>query len=330
MDRKTGGTEMKNPGNYLWLCVPALLLATGTALAGSRYVTECGTVITKPGNYKVQNDLSCLPDVSAIEINASNVKLDLKGHTLSCDASGAEKVGAVLVGWTASEPIEKVRISNGTVTGCDDGILLWGTRDVSVTDMAFSGNLEGAITLVVAEKTVIMHNRFEGDYISIRSFGGLDNHISYNSITYSFTGIDLYSETGSLISCNVLDQNYYGVGLGPLFDSPDDLPGSGNIVLGNQVNNGLMGILVYGIGTPAGVTDPQSVDNLLQNNSATGNWFVDLAEVIYDPYADEVFVEDGAACQNKWKRNLFDTQMGPYDCIGDSARHHHLNMCATH
>lgn len=320
---------MKIFGKYLWICVPALLLASGNVLAGSKNITECGTVITKPGNYKVKNDLTCPPDVQAVEINASKVKLDIKGHTITCDASGLEKVGAVLVGWTAVERIEKVRITNGTVVGCHDGILLYGTRDVSVTKVATAGNIDGGITLVAAEKSVIMKNRSEGDYIGIRSYGGQDNRISQNSVNYSLTGIDLYAETDSLISCNLLDQNYYGLALGPMFDPSVDFTSTGNVILGNQADNGLAGILLYGAGTPDdGLWYSLSNDNLIQHNSATGNGFVDLAETLYNPLTGDLYIEDGATCQNKWKRNRFDTQMGPDGCIGKSAKHYHANVCA--
>jgi len=314
---------MKIRGSYLWLSLPALLLAAGSVLAGPRLITECGAVITRPGNYKLLNDLSCPPNTQGINIEASNVTLDLRGHTIACDAFGDAKVGAVIIGSETDPQIKNVRVSHGAVTGCDDGILLWGTQNVKVQNMSFHSNVESAVTLLAAEDTIVMHNEFVGDYWSIRSYWGSGNRFNHNSIIYSVVGMDFYAETGSQVTCNDVEKTAYSISFGPLEQDAS----MGNVVRGNRVNDNYLGIALFGYGTPDELMGPQSSDNLVRGNIATGNDFADLAEVIYDDFY-EIFIQPGAVCQNYWERNQFGTQLGPQECISEPVV---LNdVCAPH
>ena len=158
-----------------------------------------------------------------------------------------------------------------------------------------------------------MHNQFEGDFEAIRSWFGVGNRFSHNTMYNTFAGFDLYAETDSVITCNSSELSWYGLSLGPSWG----VPSTGNIVRGNQlVDNVFTGILLYGVGTPDGVTHPQASGNLVQGNIVLGSWFADLGELIYDEWTGDLFLEDGAACRNTWKKNQFDTQAGPPDCIG--------------
>jgi hypothetical protein len=124
-----GRNVMKMNRNHIWLLLPVLILAAGSVFAKQHDVTECGTVIDEPGKYRVMNDMSCAPDVSGVEIIASDVKLDLRGYTISCDTSGKYPVGAVVILG------ENVRVRNGTASGCDDGIVLWFSVGARVSKM---------------------------------------------------------------------------------------------------------------------------------------------------------------------------------------------------
>ena len=49
---------MKKRGNYFLILLPILLLVAGSVLAAPKHgapknVTECGTILTEPGNYKL-------------------------------------------------------------------------------------------------------------------------------------------------------------------------------------------------------------------------------------------------------------------------------------
>lgn len=298
------------------MSLPALMLAAATAIAGPpQAISECGSTITEPGKYRLVNDLFCDPGVGPIQILASNVMLDLGGHNITC-ATG-DRSGVVVGDDMDPETFTNVRISNGSVNGCGVGVLLWFTNGARVTKMSFNGNLESAVTLVVADNNVIKNNEFNGDFWAINSYLGTGNWYSHNTILHSVIGIDLYAETGSRITCNTVDQGYYTLSLGPYGPTPS----SRNLVRGNLVTDSFLGIAMVGNGTFDDSTGdfvligPQSTDNLIHANIATGNWW-DMAEAMYDPYYDYVFVEPGAECQNTWKNNQFVWPLGPPDCIG--------------
>jgi hypothetical protein len=310
-----GDKQMNFYRNYIWTFLPALVLAAGTVLAGPpQPVSECGIYITEPGKYKVVNDLACGPSEGGIRILASNVMLDLGGHTLSCDLSGIPYVGVVVGDDLDPEVFSNVRISNGTVTGCGVGVLLWFTDGARVTKMSLIDNVESAVTVVETVNNVIKNNEIEGGEWAINSYRSNGNSFDHNTIRYSLYGIDLYGETDSRVSCNTIDQGFYTLSLG----SSGPTPSSGNLIRGNLVTDSFMGILIYASGTPEdGLFDPLSTDNLVHANIAQGNWFADLTEAIYNPFIDDFYVEPGAGCQNTWKNNQFNTQFGPPGCIGE-------------
>jgi parallel beta-helix repeat protein len=98
------------------LALLSFALLASRAGAGEAFISSCGTVITQPGTYHIANDLTCVSDRYAIEIEASNVELHFDGHTLTGGGIGTSGSG-VGVG-TASASISNVRImGNGTVTG---------------------------------------------------------------------------------------------------------------------------------------------------------------------------------------------------------------------
>jgi len=306
---------MKMRVNYFWISLPLMLLVAGSLLAAPKTkaqmdVTECDTYVTEPGKYKVVNDLACEPGEMAIQILASDVKLNLGGHTISCETP--ERSGVIVGDRLIPEIFSNVHIRNGTVTGCGVGVLLWFTDGARVTKMSLNDNAESGVTLIEAENNVIRNNSFVGGFWAISSYEGIGNSFGHNKIRYSTLGIDLIGENDSRITCNAVDQGYYSLSLEPLGATAS----TGNVVRGNRVTDNFLGIGMFGYGTPEdGVFQPMSADNLIHRNIATGNW-LDMVEAIYNPDTDGLFVPPGAECQNMWKHNQFDTELGPPDCIG--------------
>jgi hypothetical protein len=253
--------------NNLWISLPALMLAAATVLAGPpQAVSECDTYITEPGKYWLVNDLYCDPGVRPIKILASDVTLDLGGHSINCAVG--DRSGVVVGDDMDPEIFSNVRVSNGSINGCAVGVLLWFTDSARVTKVSFSGSTSSGVTLVEAQNNVIRNNEFVGDFWAINSYAGTGNQYSHNTIRYSVIGIDMYAETDSRITCNTVDRGYYTLSLGPY----GPWPSSGNLVRGNLVTGSFLGIAMVGYGTPeGGVTDPQSIDNLIHANVATGN-----------------------------------------------------------
>ena len=75
-------------------------------------------------------ELTTLDCDMPLTINADNVRLDLRGHTLSCmDSGGGLPDGIVSFNRTG------VVIRDGTISGCDDGIFLVGANDAHLRDL---------------------------------------------------------------------------------------------------------------------------------------------------------------------------------------------------
>jgi hypothetical protein len=130
--------------------------------------------------------------------------------------------------------------------------------------------------------------------------------------------------------CNTTEQNAYAFGLGP----DNQQPSSGNIVRGNRFIDGYVGMVLWGVGVPAVdgepavITNPQSSDNLIRHNTAQGNFLVDMSEAFWYESTWEFFLVDGADCENTWKKNMFDTQFGPDNCIGEPVLLDNEDVCA--
>jgi len=324
-----GRNVMKMNRNHIWLLLPVLMLAAGSVFAKQHDVTECGTEIDQPGKYRLMNDMSCAPDVSGVWITAPDVTLDLRGHTISCDASGDELVAAVIIGGDVDPPsqmfLENVRVRNGTASGCDDGILLWFSVGAKVSKMNLENNIDGGITLVVATNSEIKHNRFITHGIGIGSWwGGSGNLIKGNYISYVGSAIDLNQETDSNIKCNIVEQSFFGISAGPY--------STGNTLQGNLVIDGFSGIMLYGVEhLPVPPDDPEiapvASGNLVKHNVALGN-FMDMSEIVYVLATGDVYVDPGDTCQNSWMNNQFGFEMGPSNCIGLPVELDEDDVCA--
>src|SRR5438309_1790745 len=97
----------------------AISLAAGApaeAAPAQTKINKLPYVITAPGSYLVQKNTSCV--VTAITINASNVDLDLGGHTISGSGTGD---GVYVQGQS------NVTIHDGGVQGFVNGVELQNT-----------------------------------------------------------------------------------------------------------------------------------------------------------------------------------------------------------
>lgn len=81
-------------------------------------------VITVPGHYILANDITSASGGYAIEIQASNVNLDLNGHTINASLNNG--VGITFSPGTAT-PVDNVRITNGAIVAAGEGITMYGS-----------------------------------------------------------------------------------------------------------------------------------------------------------------------------------------------------------
>lgn len=313
---------MKIQENHLWICLPALLLAAGSALAGVQHVTECGTVLTEPGNYHLKNDLFDCPG-DGITIKGSSIMLDLKGHTVSCADGDIPVSGVSLIG-TLDTPVRKVKVKNGHVSNCSDGILLVHAEDSKIMKMTSSGNRiwEGVygtgITVWRSHNNVIMKSHaFGNESHGIGSWESSGNAFRHNTSNgngdgyWLGSGIDVGTTTDSLFVCNRIFGNVSGIALWP--DTTD------NLVQGNEVSRNILdGIDMVGLAWDGSPWQPIPSGNTVKTNIAENNGWFDIGEIYFDLMTDDVFVEPAGTCQNTWKKNRFGTEFGPPGCFGAS------------
>ena len=140
---------MKVHQKYFWITLPVLLLAAGSVLAepkkagpnhgAPKIVTECGTILTEPGNYKLTHDLLDCPG-SGVGILGSDIVLNLKGHEISCAENDLEVGGVYVERISLRAVISNVTVKNGHVSNCRDGIVLINTEDSKVMNITSTGN----------------------------------------------------------------------------------------------------------------------------------------------------------------------------------------------
>jgi hypothetical protein len=147
------------------LCYALLGLTVGVAASGRAETTQCTAVsavpaiIDTPGVYCLTADLEFAPPLgAAIRIEASDVLLDLNGHTLSGPgASGTQAYGIL------ADERANVRVRNGVVRGFNSGIFLTGSPSYLtylgyvVEDIRAEHNTEVGID-VEGRASVVRHN----------------------------------------------------------------------------------------------------------------------------------------------------------------------------
>lgn len=323
---------MKKHENYFWIFLPVLLLVAGTVLAAPKHgapknVTECGTVLTEPGNYKLANDLLDCPE-HGILIEGSDITLNLMGHEISCPNGW---IGVFLMG-TEETTVKNITVKNGHVSNCGEGIALWFAEDSKVMNMTSTDNQGSGIAVWASSNNVIMHNYAHGNgsngILSWQSSGNLFKHNTStgNGDGWQGSGINLTAEDNSRIMCNRTHGNADGI----LVQSG----GSGNLLRGNLVTGnqntgiGMMGFYwqdpeppydEYYYAMPSG--------NTIRSNIVEANPWLDLFEAHFDDVSDLLLNPD-AICKNTWEKNQFQTEHGLPGCIGIPVELEEEDVCA--
>ena len=329
---------MKVHQKYFWITLPVLLLAAGSVLAESnkagpnhgapKNVTECGTVLTEPGNYKLANDLLDCPG-NGVEIVGSDIVLNLKGYEISCAENDLEVAGIAIYSLSQAM-ITNVTVKNGHVSNCRDGIVVIQTEDSKVMNMTSTGNTQWerepgvwvygtGITLWLSRNNVIMQNHTYGNATEgIGSWESSGNLFKHNTSTgngngWVGAGISLVDEDNSRILCNRTHGNADGI---MIQSSSSGNLLRGNLVSGNQNTGiGMMGyywqdpdsLQEYYYGMPSG--------NTIRSNIVESNPWIDLFEGYFD-WVSELLLNPDGICRNTWEKNQFGTEIGLPGCIG--------------
>jgi parallel beta-helix repeat protein len=303
------------------------LLSGGVALAEkSVAISECGTTIAEPGHYKLMNDLvDCAVD--GVVITASDIVLDLNGHSISCDTQGGlVRLGGVVVWSPDWVKISNVTVRNGHVSDCSDGIVLVFTENSRVKNISAEGNLawEGAsgtgITVWYSENARITKNHtYDNEQQGIGVWDSTGTLVKHNLTTANYAGIWTERVDDTEISCNKIFGNGDGVLLGPW--------SFGGLVKGNLAKwNWFSGISAWGWGSEQ-PWDAIAFDNVLKHNVSEENP-LDHAELAYDFNSGAIFPHPDGVCRNLWFENQFSTSWGPDNCINQPVELSDDDVCA--
>lgn len=246
-------------------------------------VVHCGDTITT--DTTLAKDVGPCPS-TAIILGASNITLDLNGHTVFGTPAPGEGPGI------AGSAVNGDTVKNGTVTLFDTGVYFeFGTGE-TVTNLNVHdniGSLDG--------------NGIFGEGVQL--FQTNNSTISNNVVVHNgtFAGIDVFDSSGTTITGNAVSRNnIQQVGSGHGGNIQQDIgiwvvflaiPTSNNVVRGNAVqDNGLDGIQISrfatnntvtrnavlrnGFGQVQGIRDGDGVaifgsSTLVQGNSSTSN-----------------------------------------------------------
>ncbi len=327
---------MKKHVNYFLILLPILLLVAGSALAdpkkagpnhgAPKNVTECGTFLTEPGNYKLVHDLLDCSDDGGVWIVGSDITLNLKGHEISCLDGW---VGIFLAG-TEEATVKNITVKNGHVSNCEQGIALWLAEDSKVMNMTSTGNQGAGIAVWRSSNSVIMHNHVHGNASDgILSWISSGNLFKHNTSTGNDgSGMALDRESNSRIVCNRSHHNTEGI---VIYNG-----NSGNLLRGNLVTGNLhsgLGMLGWYRQDPEPPYDEYYYDmpsgNTIRLNIVEGHPASDLYEG-YWGRGDDLLLRhnpDGI-CRNTWEKNQFQTELGVAGCIGTPVELDEKDVCA--
>lgn len=243
---------------------------------------HCGQTIT--ASMTLNHHLSC-PAGNGIVINASNVVLDLGGHTIT----GPAPTGGNNRGVSVTFDHHGVVVRNGVIRGFDFGVGLSGRADASISGLILDGNGLGISTQTdssgsrITGNTIVNTTRFSG-----LQLGGNDHLVADNTFhNVNGSGI-LASGSQNVIRNNRVDSaGASGIAVTAFPSNPG--PFVNNQITGNQVvgssrvltsssisvNNGRGTLVrdnaVNGRRTTPGVFVSNSVDTVVSANALANN-----------------------------------------------------------
>jgi parallel beta-helix repeat protein len=183
---------------YALVALMAALLATagaGSALAGHGHghgqptTVTCGQVITQ--SIKVANDLTNCP-ADGLVIGASNITIDLHGHTIDGDGVNA----ATDDGIDDTGGFDGVKVEHGTIQQFSQGVNLVGVTNSRLDHLKVTQTHRGIEIQAASNGNRIEHNKVTANFDAIHLVGSDSNRIDHNDAS-SNTASGIVLITGS-------------------------------------------------------------------------------------------------------------------------------------
>jgi hypothetical protein len=192
-------------------------------------------IISSPGIYYLANDITSSNPNAKITITASNVVLDLAGHTLRVATQdecilieGSPPAGTLNLFWVGHNGSINVTVQNGTLMNTVAGCIFMGAVHAGIIDH---------VTMIAAGQNAFtdelgFFNRISNCMLS----AGNPQKITgpFPSHGYSDTTVDLFA-SGDVFENNIVTASWIHGGALRSASSPDggDISNSGNAILNN-------------------------------------------------------------------------------------------------
>lgn len=248
--------------------VVAIGLSVGTAAAAA---VPCGAAITV--NTVLTSDMNC--PQQGVLINASNITLDLGGHTIT--GAGPATVASAPFGITAgvrfNGNVTGSVVKNGRITGFNSGatVVSQGADGNEIAGLTLANNSNG-ITLQSGQGGApTTTNQYIHDNTVVQSTSqaivvtGNSHRIERNTVDLSSTGLSVNGDGNQISGNRITKSTFTGINfIGNANGTSDNNRVTGNIV----TDNGGSGIALAGDG------------NVVSGNEVSGNQFNGIQLVV--------------------------------------------------
>ncbi len=215
---------------------------------------SCGQVITQ--NVVLSSNLNCA-DSDGLIVGASDIVIDLNGHTISGPAVDSQEKTSSKVGVMIPN-MNNVVVQDGTIQGFQAGILMTGSQNVELSNIISKNNQIGAFStgasIVNAHLSIFMNNQIGFAAHSTQQATIQDNILFQNTLA----GITLVNSDNGLLTLNSITASGNGLYV--------DNQSNNNKI---NINNVLLNTI--DINNANGLPVNTNVNTFDQNNCMTAN-----------------------------------------------------------
>ena len=215
---------------------------------------SCGQVVTQ--NVVLTSNLNCA-DSDGLIVGASDIVIDLNGHTISGpDADSQEKTSSK-VGVMVPN-VNNIVIKDGTIQGFQAGILMTGSQNIEINGIVSKDNQIGVFStgasIVNVHLSILMNNQIGFAGHSTQQ-AAIENNILYQN---TMAGITIVNSDNGIVTLNSITES--GNGLYVDNQSTDNNINFNNVLLNTVDLNNANGLPVN-----------TNVNTFDQNNCMTSN-----------------------------------------------------------
>lgn len=234
-----------------------VLLALTPVHAQPIPVTACPGLVGASGTYILQNDISATVDAFPIcfHVDASNVTIDLNGHTITrlagtgCTTPGSITCGQAIL-TTFQNNLQNITVRGpGKIEGFTSGVQYQAVTKGSIENVFSENNFTGINVTASSSKIKVEENIVLGSVIGIGVVDSEKNAVANNEAIGNNQGIVLANTEDTDVNGNNATYNVAGISVSHTVAPVTPNRVTENIAVGNNADIGETGGLV---GSPFG------------------------------------------------------------------------------